>query len=210
MNPIINGFTRLLDFKGREARKPFWIYAVFLYAIQMIIMMALMIDPAMKFFGDIMQGIQLAGQTGDETAVNTAIAGAGMNFAKSVGETAWIGAVANVVSWALVASITVRRLHDSNWSGWLVLVPIVLSLAPLPFQDAIMAAALADMSAQMQPGASPFAGQSALTMLISLLGYAVIGLMLLYGLRGSTQGDNDYGPQPEESKQKPYHPGAPR
>jgi uncharacterized membrane protein YhaH (DUF805 family) len=80
-------------------------------------------------------------------------------------------------------AVGVRRLHDTNRSGWWILVPIV------PYALAIAIAGPAIVAGGMGAGL----GIAALLMLIGML--AAI-LLLVFMVLPTTPGDNRYGPNP--------------
>jgi uncharacterized membrane protein YhaH (DUF805 family) len=87
-------------------------------------------------------------------------------------------------------AVGVRRLHDTNRSGWWMLLPIIpYSLAIVLGGAAMMAGAAAGGGAGMMAGA----GVAGLFMLIGL----ICGLVLLFFMvQPSAPGDNRYGPNP--------------
>lgn len=85
----------------------------------------------------------------------------------------------------LVPSIAVgvRRLHDTNRSGWLILLPIV------PY---VLAFALGG-PAMMAGG---FGAGLGIAMLFMLIGFVCAIVLLVFMVLPSTPGDNRYGPNP--------------
>jgi uncharacterized membrane protein YhaH (DUF805 family) len=90
-------------------------------------------------------------------------------------------------------SVSVRRLHDSDRTGWWIMLGFV------PVAGLIVALGGSAMMFFGGPGADPFAGFAALgtglmlTALISLI--VLIVLIVFYCTRG-TPGANRYGPPP--------------
>ena len=75
-------------------------------------------------------------------AVTTALDVMIFGFDESGREFATAGVVDGIFSIATIVphlAVSVRRLHDANWSGWWVLALLILSLAfiPLVFVDAV-------------------------------------------------------------------------
>jgi uncharacterized membrane protein YhaH (DUF805 family) len=80
-------------------------------------------------------------------------------------------------------AVSVRRLHDTNRSGWWILLPIV------PYALAIVLAGPAIMTGSVGAGI----GIAALLMFVGFIcGIVVLVFMCLAG----TPGDNRYGPSP--------------
>jgi uncharacterized membrane protein YhaH (DUF805 family) len=82
-------------------------------------------------------------------------------------------------------SVGVRRLHDTNRSGWWLLL-----MVPYAIGGVLM---VRSMSAAAAAGTVPGFGAAGILMLIGFV--CVIVLLLFYCLAG-TPGDNRYGPNP--------------
>lgn len=82
--------------------------------------------------------------------------------------------------------VTVRRLHDTNRSGWLLLVFFVA----LGITGA--AAGVAVASEALASSATTFT--ATIAAIILLLG--ALGVFLVFMIQRGTQGPNDYGPDP--------------
>lgn len=96
------------------------------------------------------------------------------------------GAISAVVSVALIIpslAVTVRRLHDTNRSGWWLLAPIVVGVLFLGYF-----AIQASQQGFSSTGPVLIAGGI-------LLGLSILALFVFMLLRG-TDGPNDYGPDP--------------
>jgi uncharacterized membrane protein YhaH (DUF805 family) len=87
-------------------------------------------------------------------------------------------------------AVGVRRLHDTNRSGWWLLLPLVPYCLGMVFGGAAMVgAARGGSSAGMMAGA----GIAGIFMLVGAVGAVV--LLIFYCMPG-TPGDNRYGPNP--------------
>lgn len=104
MNPIVRGFKKLADFKGRDRRSQFWPYAGVVCALWFVVQ---------GMFGNLVMFTAMA--SGDEA-----------NFV-----IAFIGTmVAGVLLLAcLLAAAVSRRLHDRGLSGLWALIPFGLLVA---------------------------------------------------------------------------------
>ena len=80
-------------------------------------------------------------------------------------------------------AVGVRRLHDTNRSGWLILLPII------PY---VLAFALGG-PAMMAGGLGAGLG---IAMLFMLIGFVCALVLLVFMVLPSTPGDNRYGPNP--------------
>ena len=104
-------FKKYVTFSGRASRSEFWYFFLFVY-----------IFAAIFYFIDSATGLQMGASSQEMN-----IGGTVVPFANS-----GIGVLSLI--WGLVTllpgiSVMVRRVHDSNKSGWLVLLGYVLILA---------------------------------------------------------------------------------
>lgn len=166
MEWMLMPLKRYADFSGRSRRMEFWMWQVF----QILVYVGVMV--LMMLLGG---GMALTG--GDPTAM--AAAGGGVMI---------IGVLYLIYILAVFVpslAVSVRRLHDTNRSGWWILAPLA------PYVLIIAGGGMA-MSSPDSPGAG---GALAL---IGMAGVAILGLVLLifYFLEG-TNGPNRYGPDPK-------------
>ena len=87
-------------------------------------------------------------------------------------------------------AVAVRRLHDTNRSGWWILAPLAPYVVGIVLGGAAM---LGGAGAGSGVGMAAGMGVAGLFMLIG--GAAAIALLVFYCLSG-TAGDNRYGPNP--------------
>jgi len=94
-------------------------------------------------------------------------------------------------------AVTVRRLHDTNRSGWwlfIVLVPLILL---------ILVSLIGGVITDEQPPQPPITGVIVLLMLAlpMLLTGAIVSaiVLLIFTLQGGTQGLNRYGGDPKQA-----------
>ncbi len=104
-------FSKYFDGKGRASRTEFWYWQIFLFLVIGI--------PALFLYGKLAS----MGFNG-ETFVESDSA---LPFPPSV-----LGALAWILIWAIIVfcpniNLLVRRVHDFNTTGWLVLVPFLFS-----------------------------------------------------------------------------------
>lgn len=157
---------RYAEFSGRSRRTEYWMFFLFqiLLGVAFWVLLAIVGGSALMTGGD-----------------PTALAAAG-------GAAMIIFALYGLVSLALIIpaiAVTVRRLHDTNRTGWWVLAPIIGYV--IMFIGGIMAAGSPD-----NPG---FGGILALIGGITALVLALVLLVFMF-LEG-TRGPNNYGPDPK-------------
>ena len=157
---------RYAEFSGRSRRTEYWMFVLF----QILLAMGFWVLVAIAGGGALMSG-------GDPTAL--AAAGGALMI---------IFAVYGLVSLALIIpgiAVGVRRLHDTNRSGWWILAPL-LGYVIMAVGGA-MAAASPD-----NPGVG------GILAMIGLVAVIVLGLVLLvFMLLEGTRGPNQYGPDPK-------------
>ena len=158
---------RYADFSGRSRRMEFWMWQLF----QIIVYVGFTL--LMMLLG------------GGMMMMNPSDPGA---IASGGGVILILGALYLIYILAVFIpslAVSVRRLHDTNRSGWWILAPLA------PYILVVLGLGMAASSPD-----SPGGGGA--VMLIGVAGVAILGLMLLvfYFLEG-TRGPNRFGPDPK-------------
>lgn len=182
----LRSLTRL---DGRDARQTFWFYVLFLVLVQYAIGMVLSVPMMGGAMTEAIHGAMNGAGQADLQARIMAKMGSYMRTTMIVSSI-----VSLVVSLLLVASF-VRRLHDSNRPGWIAGLAFGLSLAAKIFVwirmdelvDATMLGAGGDLSAAMAVQSKMLAG--------TLLGWAAMLIVVVFGAWPSMPGPNRYGEQ---------------
>ena len=108
----------------------------------------------------------------------------------------WLQVGLGVATIVLLCTSLIRRAHDSELPGWIVLVPGALyagALAQMPGQIEQVMAKLQHMDPTAPPNAmTMMQGQGSLV----LLSYGAAALVLWIGTRKSSFGPNRFGPEP--------------
>lgn len=190
---IKHGLGHLLNFDGRDARQAFWYYVLFVYLVMIGISMVVVVPMTVQaLVTGVQQGIA-AGQSDDplagQLATQAAIEGAMRDMMSTM---MWVASATNLLMMVLLAASFVRRLHDSDLSGWWALVPGAIQLANLILAPAVMRRM---MDILTRPG-DPMAGMQSSMGAASLLGWAAIIVVVVLGVRKSTAGPNRYGEAP--------------
>ena len=157
---------RYAEFSGRSRRMEYWMFQLFLFLVYAAIMVLMMVVGG---------GALMA--AGDPGAV-AAAGGAAMIIFALYGLFALAMFIPSL-------AVSVRRLHDTNRSGWWILAPIAGYV--LVVIGGVMAAASPD-----NPGLGGIIGVIGLIAVIGL-GLTVLVFMFLEG----TRGPNNYGPDPK-------------
>ncbi len=162
---IRHNFTHYVDFAGRAQRSQFWWWYLFLIIMQVVLSTA---DSAF--------GLQMGRSETDVTVGDTTIPVVNGG----------VGLLATLFSLAVVlptVAVAVRRLHDTDRSGWWIIAPLVAYVAA----GVAVAVAVA-------------AGAGAIVLAVVGLGFlvgAILAIVLLiFYIQKGTQGPNTYGPDP--------------
>ena len=165
MNWMLMPLKRYAEFSGRSRRMEYWMFQLFMFLVYIAMVVLMMVVGA----GGLM--------TGDPTA---AVAAGGA--ALVIGGLYILFALAMFIP---SLAVSVRRLHDTNRSGWWILAPI--SGYVIMLIGAAMAAASPD-----NPGVG---GILAMIGMVAVIGLGITLLVFMF-LEG-TRGPNKYGPDPK-------------
>jgi len=190
MNWMLMPLRRYADFNGRSRRMEFWMWQLFLFLVNMAVFIIAMIIIGSAMFALLGSNPDAFSSSGDYSYDST-------YYESDIdpGAAATIG-VAGIIIFGLYGlfalfmlipnlAVTVRRLHDTNRSGWWILAP----LAPyaVGFVMAILATAAPDLAI--------VAGIVSLLAMLAAFGLAIM-LLVFYFLEG-TRGPNRFGPDPK-------------
>ena len=166
MDWMLMPLRRYADFSGRSRRMEYWMWVLF----QMLVYIAVVILAMVMGGGMLMAGA-------DPGAMMAAGGGLMIVFGLY---TLW--ALGTLIPSIAVA---VRRLHDTDRTGWWVLAPLA------PYLVMIVAG-------MMAAGSPDSAGLAGILALLAMIAMVVLSLVLLvfYFLEG-TRGPNRYGPDPK-------------
>lgn len=158
-------FKRYADFSGRSRRMEFWMWVllqIIVYFVFWILMFAVGGSAIMS---------------GDPTAL-----AAGTGGIMIIGLLYLVYALAALIP---NIAVSVRRLHDTNRTGWWILAPLV------PYVVMFLAMGMVASSPDM-------AGVAGILVMVSGIAVLVLAVVLLvfYLLEG-TKGPNKYGPDPK-------------
>jgi uncharacterized membrane protein YhaH (DUF805 family) len=92
-------------------------------------------------------------------------------------------------------AVSVRRLHDTNRTGWWVLLPLVPYVLGVVLAGAAMGMTASENALGLGTGFGMGAGFGA-AMIFMLLTYACLILLVVFYCMPGTPGDNRYGPDP--------------
>jgi len=190
LGSIKYNLTNLLNFKGRDARQTFWFYVLFLVVIQYAVGMVI----AMPMMGGIMKGAFVAAQQGATGAdMNARVMSQMAGYMRT---SMTLSTIVSLTAGLLLLASFARRLHDSGKPGWISVLTFLLSLT----SKAIVWSRMDEIVSTMQKVSADnletaFAMQSKMVA-ASLLGYAAILIVIIFGVWPSNPGPNRYGEAP--------------
>ena len=195
LKAIRHGLGNLLNSEGRDGRQAFWYYVLFVYVLLTVLSLVVIVPLMLQaVFAGIEQGVA-ASRSGDpltaQSVAEAAVFGS-MNQVMSI--MVWMGIGTGALMILLLATALVRRLHDSDVSGYWALVPGAIYLMNLILMPSLMRGMMDEMR-QVAPG-DPMAGVAAMQTsftLASLLGWLAIIVVIVLGVRRSTPGPNRFG-----------------
>jgi uncharacterized membrane protein YhaH (DUF805 family) len=161
MDWMLMPLKRYAEFSGRSRRMEFWMWVLFTFIVGLVLGL---LDGAL--------GLKAASTSGFP-------GGAGMATMSSIGVLGGIWSLGTIIP---SIAVGVRRLHDTDRSGWWILLPLG------PYGVGIVLMVMAALS-----GSLGMVGLAGILMLIGLI--CAIVLLVFYCLPG-TPGPNKYGPDP--------------
>lgn len=203
MNLLKDHLTALLDFEGRENRQPFWLWVLITFAVQYVVSSIAMIP----FMQTNFQGMApLFGRDSAYLDKHPEI------FAQLMSQTlrpmiSWIviiNAIVMLITVMLLAAAVVRRLHDSNRSGWwgspvlaAHLAMIILFATIFPHLFEMFGKIRADMpQAEVQAAMGPWLRSFGLVWSVGMLAFVLQIVLIVFLVLPGTIGPNRFGDDP--------------
>ena len=172
MNWMILPLRRYAEFSGRSRRKEFWMFFLF-YIILSIV--AGLIDVALGF--------------GHTRTLST-----GTGYYSSFHSSGPVGAILSLACLVPWLAVSVRRLHDTNRSGWWIGLYFLLAVLTLVGVIAGIGGAL------VHPGALPsFGGAMLLAAVFGVATFVLAVVLLVFYCLDGTRGPNRFGPDPKDA-----------
>jgi uncharacterized membrane protein YhaH (DUF805 family) len=158
MEWMLMPFKRYAEFSGRSRRKEYWMFALFLFLMYVLLTVVIV---ALGF--------------GALGALSGGAAGAGLG-ALTGGAMLIFGLFGLFLLAILIPSIAVgvRRLHDTDRSGWWLILPTALSMASLALTG------------------------TGIDLILSLASLVASVALLVFLLLDGTRGPNRFGPDPKD------------
>jgi uncharacterized membrane protein YhaH (DUF805 family) len=192
LGSINYNLRHLLDFSGRDARQTFWYYVLFVVLFNFAVSLLVTIPVMIEAIG----GVIASAQSGaSPEAINAEMAG---TMSGIMSTSIWASAALAIFNIALLAAAFVRRLHDSDRTGWwaapvgvLHALAVLRTVSRVDEFEAMMREAIATGAG----GANLYANNPDLA-LDSLLGWLPLLLMIGFGVLKSTDGPNRFAAEP--------------
>lgn len=166
---VSSGFSKLFTFDGRARRSEYWYFWLFILIIKVAVYLL------GTFYSVLSDPTNI---TSDTTLISPTF------------ETIYI-----LAFFPLTLSVSVRRLHDIDCSGWMVILlsvlPLVLDLLHTWYWPSTL-----ELLRESDVSPSVIAGVSKTAGLVLLLSLGLLIFKVVLFCRPGTEGPNTYGPDP--------------
>ena len=183
-------FAHLADFTGRDGRSTFWYWVLALVIVDFVTGIILSIPMAASTMGT---AIHAARSGASEGEVRSRVM---ENMSAGLGTTLYLSLAVTLILTLLLFAPFVRRLHDTERSGWWAAVPgatqlfaIYHSIRAASALSAVMREGVTQGNVQALQGLSPFDTLG----LVPWIGYLVV---IVFGVMQSQPRPNRYGEAP--------------
>lgn len=176
MEWMILPLRKYAQFSGRSRRKEFWMYILFVFIVTILLSIV-----------DAMFG--LGGSTYSSSALPNGATGYGGSAGVNGGLLAGLFALATLIP---SLAVQVRRLHDTNRSGWWIVMPLVPYLAGAVL---MIGGALGGLGSGGMNAAS--GGAFAVGAVLMFVGFICAVALLVFMCLDGTRGPNRFGPDPK-------------
>ncbi len=186
LGSIKYNLRNLANLNGRDARQTFWYFVLFIAILRWISGMAIAVPVMVKMFGTMFSAIK---QGSPPAALQGQVNG---QMIAMMQDMIWFSIGIGVISGLLLLAALIRRLHDSDHSGWWAAGPATLfiaALAMIPAQihqatDIIQTAGTKPLNpaAMMQQQAG-----------LALVGWIPLIMVIVIGVLKSSPGPNRFG-----------------
>lgn len=191
LKAIRHALANLANFSGRDGRQAFWYYALFLVILNLVLGFAATVPMMVSAFQVAFEGVQ-TGMPEDEVA---AILAARMSGQAET--TLWVSLVMSLATTALLAASFVRRLHDSDHSGWWAGLAVLAQIGAAAFSITRIEELKAAIAASISPESmAAYVESQSQTMAYALIGWIAPLIVIIFGVMKSTPGPNRFGDAP--------------
>lgn len=192
LDAVKYGLANLFNLQGRDARQTFWYFVLLVFIVRTVLGIVVAVPMVIHMFGSIVE-LAKTGAGADPAYMQSRVMA---SLVDDLPRIMWISIVIGILSGVAVLPSLVRRLHDSDLSGWWAALPGVLYLAGMLNAPAAMQRSIKTMLT-MDPAHPPSQLQMMQNQgLLGLIGYVALALVIYAGVRKSTPGPNRYGDAP--------------
>lgn len=199
MNLFSRHLTGLFDFQGRENRQPFWLWVLITYAAQYVVGTLISIPLMMASF----QTMQpMFGRDPKSFDQHPELMMHAMEPTFRWGLI--VNAILMLAMFLLLAAAVVRRLHDSDRSGWWASPVFAIQIA-IPIMFATIFPAMFETFGRVRPNMSqaeknaifdPTMQSFALLWSTGMLGFLLTIVLIVFLVLPGTVGPNRFGDDP--------------
>lgn len=175
---IGRGFREVTRFEGRDSLAQYWPYALLLGGLEFIVGIVVGVMASISMITEAVHTAQ-SGIQPDQMAMQSDM------MERMVGVMPFTIGLGLIVM-ALLAAATVRRLHDRDWSGWWIALPVGLRLF-----GAVSAPWTMRWAMNPEPGLHTLFGA-----VMGVINIAVFILLLVQLVQRGKPEDNRFGPAP--------------
>lgn len=194
LDAIKYNLTHLFDFRAREDRPTFWWYVLFLVILDIVL--GLIVSGPM-IVGSISAAIHAAQSGASEDAIRAETL---QQVSGQIYTMVWVSGAIKLLMIVLSVGAFVRRLHDSNNSGWWAALAIAAQVLVFAVNYTMLGTVRDTMSAAAASGeVSGLALQQSHLAWLGLLGWIAPIVIIVFGVMNSSSGPNRYGEAPQAS-----------
>lgn len=157
---------RFFDFRGRSRRKEYWLWTLFVVIASIVLSLV-----------DSVLGL------GGNATVQDGAGPAGFSYGAAV-RGGWLANAFSLLIFIPGLAVSVRRLHDTDRTGWWLLMPMV------PY--------LLGAVAMLASIANPASGLMVVGMIAMAAGFVGVIVLLVFMCLEGTQGPNRFGADPKD------------
>jgi len=191
LKAIRHGLTNLLNFEGRDARQAFWYYVLFLVIINVAVGFLITIPMMVSSFQTAFEAARM-GIPEDQAALQIT-----SRMGEQMETTMWASLAVNLATTFLLAASFVRRLHDSDHSGWWAAPAIAAQVAAAVYSVSQIGRMKDLMTASVNSqDMAAYLDNQAEIMAYGLVGWIGPIIVIIFGVMKSTQGSNRFGDAP--------------
>jgi uncharacterized membrane protein YhaH (DUF805 family) len=189
---IAYNLKRILHFKGRDGRKLFWNYFLFIVLLNFAVMFA----AAIPTFATVISEATAVANSGDQAIIEAAALDSMMNLGLP-GTLVRTGLLLGLLNIVLLAASLVRRAHDSGLPGLVLIIPLGLQIIWMYFSYGQLEGLGTTMRAAVETTQAGGEPQMQVGMIAQdLIGWLAVLIVVAIGIIKSQLSPNQYADEP--------------